>query len=141
MVGAIKQVPALVSAFSGTLAEIRARAIQSYRDWIRAAPHVVELYQLDVTTADLRTRVRREFERSRAVADVGTANVLLARSRREFEETLNFWKQKSHVMRYFDADAAPGQGGDHYAAPARLPGRPQAGAGASAFLADFYEGR
>ncbi|KAI9316163.1 hypothetical protein DFJ73DRAFT_881413, partial [Zopfochytrium polystomum] len=118
----LKFVPSIVTAQSASLTQARRRALLAYRDWIRASPHIVELYQLDITTSALKRRVRQAYEESRHVSDLGVIDVMLLKSRQELEETLNFWKQKTHVMRYFEQNP--------YAEP-----KPRD------FLGKFYEGR
>lgn len=74
----------------------------------------------------LRTKMRQEFERHRYVNQMKTVDVLLFNSHQEFQvrrqykaalgiyfvdhafqETLNFWKQLSHVLKYFRAEEEP----------------------------------
>ena len=81
------------------------------------------MYKLDITPRVVRARIRQEFEKNRFVRDLGIIDVLLFKSRTEFEETMNFWKQKSHVMRYFSNDA--------YATPKHT----------ETYLDSFYKGR
>ena len=83
---------------------------------------MVELYSLDVSSRQIRNRVRQEFEKNRYISDIKIIDRLLFKGRQELEETMNQWKQKTHVMRYFKEDT--------YAPP-----KPQT------FLEKFYTGR
>ncbi|KAJ7456937.1 NdufA6 NADH-ubiquinone oxidoreductase 14.8 kDa subunit [Mycena latifolia] len=77
--------------------DARARVIQMYRDWYRAAPEVVDQYALDVSPTQLRHAIRMRFEANRNVTDLRAIDVLLLKSRQEFQETLNMWKQPDHI--------------------------------------------
>ncbi|KAI8850067.1 hypothetical protein BC829DRAFT_361625 [Chytridium lagenaria] len=100
-------VPATVTSTSGSFALARKRALQLYRDWVRAAPVVVDRFQLEVTTGTVRRRIREEFDSKRFVQDLSVIDILLLKGRLEYDETLNMWKQKSHVMRYFPEEDHP----------------------------------
>jgi NADH dehydrogenase (ubiquinone) 1 alpha subcomplex subunit 6 len=65
------------------------------------------MYQLGKPVAELRTKMRQEFERHRYVSQLPVVDVLLFQSDAEFQETLNYWKQLSHVMKYFRAEEDP----------------------------------
>ncbi|KAJ9657353.1 hypothetical protein H2198_004364 [Neophaeococcomyces mojaviensis] len=71
----------------------------------------------------IRTKVREEFEKHRYVNQLRAVDVLIMQSHMEFQETLNYWKQLSHVMKYFRAEEDP---------TARLPRN---------FMSGFLEGR
>ncbi|KAG9196379.1 hypothetical protein G6011_01500 [Alternaria panax] len=103
--------------------DAKKRVIHSYRDWLRSAPEIQTMYSLNMPVSTLRTKMRQEFERHRYVNQLKTVDVLLFNSHQEFQETLNFWKQLSHVLKYFRAEEDP---------KARLP---------SNFINGFLEGR
>jgi len=103
--------------------DAKRRVIHSYRDWLRSAPEIQTMYSLNMPVSTLRTKMRQEFERHRYVNQLKTVDVLLFNSHQEFQETLNFWKQLSHVLKYFRAEEDP---------KARLP---------SNFINGFLEGR
>jgi hypothetical protein len=65
------------------------------------------MYTLNLPVSALRTKVRQEFERHRYVAQLPTVDVLLFKSDAEFQETMNYWKQVSHIMKYFRAESDP----------------------------------
>ncbi|XJO74269.1 hypothetical protein BDV3_005114 [Batrachochytrium dendrobatidis] len=97
-------VPSVVTSTSGSLIQARKRVLSQYRDWIRSSPTIVDIYKLDITSRTLRARIRQEFEKHRFVTDLQVIDILLFKGRTEYEETMNFWKQKSHVMRFFSND-------------------------------------
>ncbi|KAJ6554531.1 NdufA6 NADH-ubiquinone oxidoreductase 14.8 kDa subunit [Mycena capillaripes] len=88
---------AQVTRASTSPADARARVITLYRDWYRAAPEVVNQYALDVSPTQLRHAIRMRFEANRNVTDVRVIDVLLLKSRQEYQETLNMWKQPDHI--------------------------------------------
>jgi NADH dehydrogenase (ubiquinone) 1 alpha subcomplex subunit 6 len=83
------------------------------------------MYSLNMPVSTLRTKMRQEFERHRYVNQIKTVDVLLFNSHQEFQvrhegthergthglmyskETLNYWKQLSHVLKYFRAEEEP----------------------------------
>ncbi|KAF7502258.1 hypothetical protein GJ744_006293 [Endocarpon pusillum] len=101
----------------------RRRVLKSYREWLRAAPEIQQMYSLNMPVSRIRTKVRSEFEKHRYVNQLDVVDVLLFQSHSEFQETMNYWKQLSHVMKYFTAEENP---------RARLP---------KDFISGFLEGR
>lgn len=99
------------------------RVLKNYREWIRAAPEIQSMYSLNMPVSALRTKMRQEFERHRYVDKLPVVDVLLFQSHAEFQETLNYWKQVPHVLKYFRAEEDP---------KARLP---------ADFMNGFLEGR
>ncbi|KAE9982649.1 hypothetical protein BLS_005572 [Venturia inaequalis] len=92
---------------SANWADAKSRVLRSYRDWLRAAPEIQNMYSLNLPVSTLRTKMRQEFERHRYVNQIKTTDVLLFNSHQEFQETLNYWKQLTHVLKYFRAEEDP----------------------------------
>jgi NADH dehydrogenase (ubiquinone) 1 alpha subcomplex subunit 6 len=84
------------------------------------------MYSLNLPVSTIRTKIRQEFERHRYVNQIRTVDVLLFNSHSEYQvslyykwlaasfrvltaaqETLNFWKQLTHVLKYFRAEEEP----------------------------------
>jgi len=103
--------------------EAQRRVIMAYRQWLRSAPEIQQMYSLNMPVSQLRTKVRQEFERHRYVNKLPVVDMLLFQSHAEFQETLNYWKQIPHVMKYFRESENP---------TARLP---------QDFMQGFLEGR
>ncbi|TCD67130.1 hypothetical protein EIP91_000470 [Steccherinum ochraceum] len=101
-------------------AEARSRVFKLYRDWYRGAPEIVSVYALNVSPATVRHAIRQQFEENRYVTDLKVIDMLLLKSRQEYQETINCWKTIDHVMGIL----------------LRPKGRPQ-----RSFLEKFYEGR
>ncbi|KAF2404768.1 NADH dehydrogenase 1 alpha subcomplex 6 [Trichodelitschia bisporula] len=108
---------------SASWADAKSRVIKSYRDWLRAAPEIQSMYTMNMPVPRIRTKIRQEFEKNRMVKHLPTVDVLITHSHTEFQETMNFWKQLNHVMKYFRTEEEP---------TARLPPN---------FITGFLEGR
>lgn len=70
-------------------------------------PRLIAKYPLDISCALGRARVRAEFEKNRTAPSDGNLallNTLIIRGTMELIEAHNKWKQKSHILRYFDAN-------------------------------------
>ena len=65
---------------------------------IQQAPEICTLYALDVPPSAVRAVIRQRFERNRHLTDANAVDILLHKSRQEYQETMNFWKQEPHVL-------------------------------------------
>ncbi|KAI1143603.1 NADH dehydrogenase, alpha subcomplex, subunit 6 [Hypoxylon sp. FL0543] len=81
--------------------DAKRRVLAAYREWIRAAPEIQTMYSIPFPVSVIRTRMRQEFERHRFVNKLPVVDVLLMQNNAEYQETMNFWKQTTHVMSYF----------------------------------------
>jgi NADH dehydrogenase (ubiquinone) 1 alpha subcomplex subunit 6 len=70
-------------------------------------PEIQQMYSLNMPVARIRAKMREEFEKHRYVNNLQAVDVLITQSHMEFQETLNFWKQLSHVMKYFRKEEDP----------------------------------
>ncbi|KAJ3181610.1 NADH dehydrogenase 1 alpha subcomplex subunit 6 ndufa6 [Gaertneriomyces sp. JEL0708] len=125
----------LPTVVSRNAKEQRSRVIQLFRDCVRAAPDIVEMYRLHFPVWKVRQRMREEFEKNAHVSDPQVVDILLFKGRNELVETLQQWKQDDHILRFFPNNT--------YDQPERKirPFEDENGRGkVSDFLADFYEG-
>ncbi|KAI1085868.1 NADH dehydrogenase, alpha subcomplex, subunit 6 [Whalleya microplaca] len=84
--------------------ELHDYALSTSASWIMNAPEIQTMYSIPFPTAVIRTRMRQEFERHRFVNKLPVVDVLLMQNNAEYQETMNFWKQTTHVMSYFNAE-------------------------------------
>ena len=109
---------ARAAAVSTGSAHQRNRVLDLYREWIRGvrlpvsrhrpvtrflptmwqAPEICTLYALDVPPSVVRAVIRQRFEKNRDVSDPKLIDILIHKSRQEYQETVNFWKQEPHVL-------------------------------------------
>ncbi|ETS79945.1 NADH-ubiquinone oxidoreductase subunit A [Pestalotiopsis fici W106-1] len=89
------------TAQSANWADAKRRVLSAYREWIRAAPEIQTMYSVPFPVSVIRTRMRQEFERHRYVNKLPVVDVLIMQNNAEYQETMNFWKQTTHVMSYF----------------------------------------
>ena len=59
---------------------------------------VVDLYAISVSAAQVRYAIRRRFEQNRHITDTRAIDVLLLKGWQEYQETMNVWKQRDHVL-------------------------------------------
>ncbi|KAG0297157.1 hypothetical protein BGZ96_007518 [Linnemannia gamsii] len=97
----------VVTAQSSSLSSARQSVIHLYRDFQRGVPEIMRTHQVDIPMSMIRTKIREEFERHRDVKDLAVIDILLFKGRQEYQETMNAWKQETHIMRYFIKDDAP----------------------------------
>lgn len=67
------------------------------------------MYDIDRPAPVIRTKIRQEFERNRYIQDINVANFAYAKGHMEYQETINFWKQQPHVLKYFQDEEATQQ--------------------------------
>jgi NADH dehydrogenase (ubiquinone) 1 alpha subcomplex subunit 6 len=55
----------------------------------------------------VRHAIRQKFEKNRYVTDRRAIDVLIHKSRQDYQETMNLWKQNDHVLGILLADEEP----------------------------------
>lgn len=74
------------------------------------APEMIAVYSLNYSPQYIRHLLRQRFEANRHVTDLRAINVLLLKSRQEYQETLNAWKLPDQVLGLLlKPKEAPGQ--------------------------------
>ncbi|THH04499.1 hypothetical protein EW146_g10161 [Bondarzewia mesenterica] len=90
---------ARTTAVSTSPEHARQRVLKLYRHWYRAcAPEICQLFGLNVTPSYIRSAIRHQFEKNRYVSDPKVIDILLLKGHQEYQETLNAWKQESHIL-------------------------------------------
>jgi len=49
----------------------------------------------------VRAKVKEEFVKQKDVTDIRVVDMLVIKGQMELKETTNIWKQKGHIMRYW----------------------------------------
>ncbi|KAI0052409.1 hypothetical protein FA95DRAFT_1601784 [Auriscalpium vulgare] len=62
------------------------------------APEVCILYALNIPASEIRTAIRQRFEKNRYITDPKVVDILIQKSRVEYQETMNCWKQEPHIL-------------------------------------------
>ncbi|EAA28068.3 NADH/ubiquinone oxidoreductase [Neurospora crassa] len=115
---------AITTRQSANWSDAKRRVFALYRRWLRSTPEMQSMYSLPLPISVIRTRIRQEFERNRFVNKLPVVDVLLTKGHADYQETMNFWRQTTHMMSYFNEESFRGA--------KRLP---------SSFIDGFLQGR
>ena len=91
---------------SASTAEARLKVVRLFRSALREADSILRNYQLDLTRAEMRERIKQEFAKHTSVSDIKVVDLLVFKGATELEEAKLLWKTKSHVVRFFVPERA-----------------------------------
>ncbi|KAK1781590.1 hypothetical protein QBC45DRAFT_449139 [Copromyces sp. CBS 386.78] len=99
---------AITTRQSANWDDAKRRVFALYRRWLRSTPEMQSMYSVPLPISVIRTRIRQEFERNRFVNKLNVVDVLLTKGHADYQETMNFWRQTTHMMSYFNEESFRG---------------------------------
>lgn len=85
---------------SRNMAEATRGSLRLYRRALKAAPTMVRTYRLPLEVAEIRRRIRYDFESHSHVTDPAIVDLLVMKGENNLEEVEQNWATKAHVMHY-----------------------------------------
>ncbi|XP_058811372.1 NADH dehydrogenase [ubiquinone] 1 alpha subcomplex subunit 6 [Topomyia yanbarensis] len=87
--------------------EARKRVLNLYKAWYRQIPYIVMDYDIPKSVEQCREKLREEFLKQRNVTDIRVIDMLVIKGQMELQESVAIWKQKGHIMRYWQESCEP----------------------------------
>lgn len=64
-------------------------------------------YDLPKNIEQCRAKVREQFVKNKDITDIRVSDMLVIKGQMELQETVEIWKQKGHIMRYWKESEEP----------------------------------
>ena len=96
------QLTRVKTASSGSLKEASKRALQLYRNVLKATPKVKTVFDVDMPLTEMRRAITWHFRKSAHIKDPRIVDMLVVKGEMDLEETLMQYKQKPHLMRILE---------------------------------------
>lgn len=64
-------------------------------------------YDLPKSIEQCRAKVREQFVKNKNITDIRVSDMLVIKGQMELQETVEIWKQKGHIMRYWKESQEP----------------------------------
>lgn len=81
-----------------TFTQTQRDAVALFRRMCKALPHVLNIYDMDMTPSEARHAIAGHFRKNSHVRDPRVVNLLIAKGQMELDETLLQYKQRSHLL-------------------------------------------
>ena len=82
----------------------KARVVDLYRRSLREIPRTINVFDMDMPEAEVRTKVRALFRKHDGVKDPRVIDHLLMKGENDLQETVEVWKQRAHLYRLLGYD-------------------------------------
>lgn len=68
---------------------------------------LVEKFDIPKSIEQCREKLKEEFVKNKDITDVRVIDMLVIKGQMELKETIQIWKQKGHLMRYWQESVEP----------------------------------